>query len=90
MRVHIEQWFQQGVAIRNREEQKSKDDRDRTAQIAGDQQPACDQLEKRDPDAEKPQQELRNPGVLIGFDEKLASVRFRRHDEHLVHARHSE
>jgi hypothetical protein len=35
VRIHIEQGFQQGVAIHKHEEQEAKADRDRTAKIAG-------------------------------------------------------
>ena len=44
MRVHIKQGFQQGMAVRNREKQKTEADRDRTSKKAYDEQPADDQL----------------------------------------------
>jgi len=52
MRVHIKQGFQQGMAVRNREKQKTEADRDRTSKKACDEQPAGDQLYKRNPQAQ--------------------------------------
>ena len=90
MRDHIKQGFQQGMAIRNREKQKTEADRDRTSKKACDEQPAGDQLYKRNPQAQSPQQEMWNPGVLIKFEKELAGMHLGCHDEHLVNARHRE
>ena len=52
MRVHIKQGFQQGMAVCNREKQKTEADRDGTLKKACDEQPAGDQLYKRNPQAQ--------------------------------------
>ena len=77
-------------AWHNREKQKTEADRDRTSKKACDEQPAGDQLYKRNPQAQRPQQEMWNPGVLIRFEKELAGMHLGCHDEHLVNARHRE
>ena len=52
MSLHIKQEFQQGMAVRNREKQKTEADRDRTSKKACDEQPADDQLYNRNPQAQ--------------------------------------
>ena len=44
--------FQQGIDVRNREKQKTEADRDRASKKACDEQPAGDQLYKRNPQAQ--------------------------------------
>jgi hypothetical protein len=49
MQVRIKLGFQQGMAVRNREKQKSEANRDRTSKKACDERPAGDQLYKGNP-----------------------------------------